>query len=137
MGLDPEGVVTFEAAGEQFTAVFGFRAMKTVETHFDQPFFIALQSAMPELAAEDADDPEKIMEAGTKVRISHVGVLFEAALAKHHPGLSAEDIEDLIDEIGLEQAGEIIGKTVASALVKKGADDKSTEGPREKARRKR
>ena len=135
MGHDPQGLVTFEAAGKKFTAVFGFRAMKAVETHYDLPFFRALQRAMPTLAPEDAGDPVKIAEAGASVRFTDLGKLFECALLKHHPGLTEEEIEDLIDEIGLERAGEIIGKTVAAALVKEGDGGSPENPPRSRARK--
>jgi hypothetical protein len=135
-GLDPEGLVTFEAAGEKFTAVFGFRAMKAVETYYELPFFRALQQAMPALSLEDATDKAKIAEAGASVRFTDIGKLFECSLLKHHPGLTEEKVEDLIDEIGLEKAGAIIGATVAAALVREG-DESSNQNPPKASRGKR
>lgn len=119
---DPEGLVTFEAGGKKYTMLFGFRAMKAVEMRYDLPFFEALQRAMPSLSVEDANDPAKVAAAGASIRISDVGTLFGAALLKHHPKLTDDAIEDLIDEIGLAKAGEYLGKSVSAALVEGGDD---------------
>lgn len=117
MARDPEGLVTFEAAGKRFTAVFGFRAMKAVETYYDLPFFQALQKIMPDLAPEDAKDESKIMAAGASVRVSDVGRLFGFVLLKHHPDLTEDEIDDMIDEVELANVGAIIGSAIASGLV--------------------
>jgi hypothetical protein len=132
MANDPEGLVTFEAGGERYTAVFGFKAMKAVEAHYDLPFFQALQQAMPDLSAEEAQDPAKVAAAGASVRMTAVGKLFEAALMKHHPGLTEDQVDNLIDEIGIEAAGDILGRSVSSALVKREGDGKSPANPRGK-----
>jgi len=134
MASDPEGLVTFEAAGEKFTAVFGFKAMKAVEAHYDLPFFQALQEALPSLSPEDANDPAKVAAAGASIRMSAVGKLLECALMKHHPGLSEDDIDDIVDEIGIEAVGGIIGDAVSAAIVKEG-DGKSPANPPRKGRR--
>lgn len=136
MARDPEGLVTFEAAGKTYTAVFGFRAMKAVETHFDLPFFQALQQAMPALKPEDANDPVKVAQAGASVSVTSIGVLFECALAKHHPDLAEDEIEDMIDELGLERVGSILGETVAAALVKEDGQDGAGNPPKGRQRRK-
>ena len=133
MADDPEGLVTFEADGDKFTAVFGFKAMKAVEVYYDMPFLRAIQSAMPSLTAEDAKDPKKVAEASADVRFSDVGRLFEFALLKHHPDLTEDEIDDLIDEIGLTKAGEIIGASLAAAISAEG-DDSSGANPRKRSR---
>ena len=133
MADHPDGLVTFEAAGEKFTAVFGFKAMKAVEAHYDKPFFHAIQQAMPQISPEDLGDKAKIAEASANIRLTEIGALFGFALLKHHGNLTESDIEDLIDEIGLEETSMIIGNALSAALVKEG-DDGSTESP-PKARR--
>lgn len=130
MAGHPDGLVAFEAAGEKYTAVFGFKAMKAVEAHYDKPFFRAIQSAMPNLSAEDAGDKAKIAEASADIRFSDIGALFGFALLRHHPSLTETDIEDLIDAIGLEKTSEIIGEALTSALVKEGDDSSTTHPPK-------
>ena len=133
MAEHPDGLVTFEAAGKKYTAVFGFKAMKQVETRFDKPFFKAIQSAMPQVSPEDLGDKAKIAEASANIKMSDVGALFACALAKHHPNLVEDDVDDLIDEIGLERASEVLGNALGAALVKEGDNGSSTHPP--KARR--
>lgn len=126
---DPEGAVTFEAAGEKYTAVFGFKAMKAVEAHYEQPFMRAIQSAMPNVRPEDAGDKAKIAEASADIRLTDVGKLFQFALLKHHPDLTESEVDDLIDEIGLERTGEIIGASLSAALVNEEGDASSPANP--------
>jgi hypothetical protein len=129
MAEHPDGLVSFEAAGEKFTAVFGFKAMKAVEAHYDKPFFKAIQSAMPDIRPEDAGDRAKLAEASANIRISDIGALFGFALLRHHQ-LTETEIEDLIDEIGLEKASEVIGQALTAALVKEGDAGSSTHPPK-------
>jgi hypothetical protein len=134
MASDPQGLVTFEAGGVKYTAVFGFRAMKAVEAHYDLPFFQALQQAMPGLSPEDAGDPAKLAAAGAGVSLTGIGKLFECALLKHHPDLTEGAIEELVDELGFERVGALLGEAVAAALVKEG-DGKSAANPPSRARK--
>lgn len=136
MARDPEGLVTFEAAGEKFTAVFGFKAMKATEARYDLPFLKAIQVAMPSVKPEDAGDKVKVAEAASNIRLADVGTLFQFALLKHHPDLTDADVEDLIDDIGLEAASTIIGEALTAALVKED-DAGSTANPPQRSRRKR
>lgn len=130
MADHPDGLVTFEAAGKKFTAVFGFKAMKAVEVYYDKPFFRAIQSAMPSISPEDAGDKAKIAEASADIKFSDVGALFGFALLRHHPELTEQDVEDLIDEIGLETAGEVIGNALSAAMTKEGDDGSSPHPPK-------
>lgn len=134
MAGDPEGLVRFEAGGKKYTAIFGFKAMKAVEVHYDKPFFRAIQAAMPQLDAKDLGDKAKIAEASADIRFSDIGKLFECALLRHHPDLSEEQIEDLIDEIGLERASSVIGDALTAALAKEGGGDGKEGPPRSRKR---
>lgn len=129
-----DGMITFDAAGKRYSAVFGFKAMKTVEAHYDLPFFQALQGAMPSLAPEDANDPAKVAAAGASIRMTDVSKLFEAALSRHHSDMTEDQVDDLIDEIGIERAGEILGQAVSAAIAKQGGDDGSPANPRKRAK---
>lgn len=134
--MDPEGLVTFEAGGKKFTAVFGFRAMKATEVHYDLPFFRAIQSAMPQVSPEHAGDKAKIAEAAADIRLGDVGRLFQFALLKHHPDMTETEVEDLIDEIGLEKASEVIGEALSASLAGED-DDSSPANPPTRSRRKK
>ena len=133
MAEHPDGLVTFEAAGKKYTAVFGMKAMKAAEAHYDKPFFIALQSALPNLKAEDLGDKKKIAEASLSIRFTDVCALFGFGLLKHHPELTEDDIENLIDELELDAATQILMDAIGAALVKEGDAGSSRNPP--KARR--
>ncbi len=126
--MDAEGIETFEAGGEKYTAVFGFRAMKAVEEAFDLPFMQALAKAMPQVSAADLADRDKVLAAASRIKFSDVSKLFEASLLKHHPELTEAEIDELVDEVGLGKVTAIIGRTVAAALVQEG-DAGSPENP--------
>lgn len=140
MADHPDGLVEFEAAGEKYTAVFGFKAMKAVEAHFGNdnepmPFFEAIASVMPTLAPEDMGDKAKLAAASAKIKLTHVGSLMRFALLKHHPDLTEDDVDELVDEIGVGGMSEIIAKALSAALVKEGDAGSSKNPP--KARRAR
>lgn len=128
--VDPEGNHSFEHGGEKYTAVFNFRAMKEVERHYDKPFFLAIQAAVPTVSAEDAGDPAKLQAAMLRLRLTDVGVLLRCALLKHHPDLTEDDVDDLIDGIGLKKAGEVIGSVISAAIVEEGDSGSKTNPPR-------
>lgn len=122
--MDPEGTISFDAAGTKYTAVFGFRAMKAVEAHYDKPFFQAIQDVMPQVSPEDAGDRAKVAAAAAGLRFTDVGDLFRFALLKHHPDLTGDAVDDLIDEIGLSNVSAVIGRALSAAL----AQDSDGEG---------
>jgi hypothetical protein len=130
-------VVTFEAAGKKFSAVFGFKAMKAVECHFGdddkpKPFFQAIAGIMPQLAPEDMNDKGKIAAASANIRFSDIGTLLQFALLKHHPDLTEENIEEIVDEIGLGEMSKVIGEALTAALVKEGDESSPKNPPRRK-----
>lgn len=128
MADHPDGLVTFEAGGKKYTAVFGMKAMKAVETHFDKPFFEALIGIMPGVQPEDLGNKKKLAEASAKIRFADIGAMFGFALLKHHPELTEDDIDNLIDDLGLDKASRIMSSALDAALVKEG-DEGSSQNP--------
>lgn len=128
MSPDPEGIVSFNAGGETYRLFFGMRAMKDIERHYDKPFMRAIQSVMPKLEAADLGDKAKIAEASADIRLGDVATLFEFGLKKHHD-LSEDDVDDLIDTIGLSKASDHLGNALAAALGTGEGDDDATENP--------
>lgn len=131
MSADPEGILTFDHGGVKYTAVFGFRAMKAVEAHYDKPFFHAIQTAMPQIQAEDAADAAKLRAAALGLKVTDVGVLFRFSLLQHHRDLTEDDVDDLIDGLGLSKVGQIIGQAISAAVIEEG-DGSSAENPRKR-----
>ena len=136
MAVDPEGIVTFKSGKQDYSLFFGMRAMKAVETHYDKPFFRAIQDAMPALDAVDLADKKKVAEATANLRLSDVAKLFEFALHKHHPELAENDVEYLIDDLGLDRTTELLGQSLTAALGAEEAGDDAAPNPPKKSSRK-
>jgi hypothetical protein len=114
--------------------------MKATERQYDQPFFKVVQSALPSLTPADMQDKEKVLAASMNLRFTDLGNLFGFALLKFHRDLSEDQVEDLIDDLGLAKVSELVGEALASALV---TDEEASEDaaenppPNRKARRSR
>ena len=137
MAVDPEGVVPFSAGGEAYQLYFGMRAIKAIERDYDLPFLKAVASAMPELSAEDMADRAKVAAASVEIRLTDVARLFGAGLLKHHPEIGEEQVEDIIDEIGLGRASLLLTDGISAALFEGEGDDSSAAGPPKPARKSR
>lgn len=133
MALDPEGEVRFKAGGKSFTAVFGMRAIKNTEVHFGdgepRPFLQVVASVMPHLPPEDVGDKAKMFAAAAKMRFSDIATLFGFSLSKHHRDLTEDEIEEIIDELGLSEVTKILGAVIVSALADEEGGDDAAGGP--------
>jgi hypothetical protein len=132
---DPEGIVSFKAGTKTYRLYFGMRAMKEIELHYDKPFGRAVQGVMPALSPEDLADPAKVAAASADIRVSDVAKLFEFALLKHHPDLDEAKVDDLIDDLGLEEAGALLGNALTAAMTKE-AGEPSANPPQASRKRK-
>jgi hypothetical protein len=140
MAFDPEGEVEFKAAGKKFTAVFGMRAIKNTEVHFadeagdPKPFLQVVASVMPQVAPEDIGDKAKMFAAAAKMRFSDIATLFGFALDKHHRELEEEEVENIIDELGLSKVTEILGNVITAALADEEGDEEAPRNPPKRGR---
>lgn len=132
--MPSDGEVRFEAGGEVYTAVFGFKAMRAAEDHYDMPLMEAIRQALPQVGARDMKDKAAMLEAGAKMRFSDFGKLFSFALLKHHPQLTEDDIDDICDELGLQGVAGVIGQSFAAMMAREG-DGGSTQNPPRKGSR--
>jgi hypothetical protein len=134
--LDPEGIIPFTACGAEYRAKFGFRAQKEVERHFDKPFMTALQSVMPQLAQEDMGDEAKVHAASADISLTHLGEMFRFSLLAYQPDIDAEEVEGIIDDIGLPKALSIMFDALRSARsFNPEAGKDATENPPRRQRR--
>lgn len=127
---DPEGTVSFEVGGEKYTSIFSYRAMKAVEVYYDKPFFRAIQHVMPNVALEDADDKSKMAQAAADIRFSDLGELLKFSLLKFHPDLVDDEVENIIDEMGMEAVAAVLGQALAAALSGSGKKDGAQNPPK-------
>lgn len=130
--MSVKGEARFEALGQVFIAAFGFTAMAAMEAHFDEPFAQAIRRVFPEVTPEIAADPEKLASLGASIRMADLGAVFGFALLKHHPDLTRPDIADLIDDLGLARATELVGASLRAAMNDGGSgggDGAAAENP--------
>lgn len=137
MAGDPEGIVGFKLDGKSYELVFGNRAIKATETHFDKPFFQAIQQIMPSLEVDDISNREKVEAAATQLRFTDLSCLFEFALLKHHKDVAADEdkLDDLIDSLGWEKVTKLLGDVIASAVSMEAGEDATANPPNRPARR--
>jgi hypothetical protein len=65
------------------------------------------------------------------VRLTDVSNLFAAALMKHHRDLTEDDIDDIIDEIGIQTVAGIVGSALSASLSKEGDNSSNANPPRQ------
>lgn len=135
MSFDPEGVVQFKSEGTTYKLFFGMRARKAVETHFNMPFFRALQKAMPALTSEDIGSAEKMREAGMDLSFASISKLFECGLLRFHPDLGEDGADNLIDALGLDRTTELLGQGLAASMGEE--DGQPDANPPKKASQKK
>jgi hypothetical protein len=124
------GEQVFDALGKRFTLFLGTTAQCAIEEQYDRGFFAVVADAMPGVDAAtamavaqsmttgDALPPHLAERAATAMRGIRMTVLRDLAwhgLRRHHPGLSLDDVGDVIDDLGQEAFGEIMGRAIRAA----------------------
>lgn len=112
------GEVSFDALGGRWTMFLGNAAQCALEEHFDKGFFAILADAMPNIRPDQLSDPVAMMAAARHVRVSSLRDIAWFALQKHHDAIGIEQVSDLIDDIGSEAFGDLLGKAIASTQDK-------------------
>ncbi|MGN5373284.1 hypothetical protein [Sphingomonas hankookensis] len=129
------GAVHFDAVGARWTLFIGTAAQCALEEEHDKGFFAILQDAMPSVGLADVDDKAKMAAAARDLRIGTLRSFALHGLAKHHPGTSVAQVDDIIDDLGFKAFGEIIGAAIAAAADQAGAEgDKPAKKPRTRTR---
>lgn len=97
------GEVSFEASGKTWTMKMGTGAMCEIEA--------ATNKSISEIGSS-LGNPKT-------ASITLLRTVFWGSLQHHHVGTSVKDCDDLIDEIGMVRAGQLVGEAFQSALPKK------------------
>lgn len=113
---------TFEARGRVWRLRLGFGALCRIERKFDQPFARVMQTALPHLFEQDEATRR---EASLDLRIADLRDILAAALGG---GVTEAEVEEIVDEIGLDRAVVLLTEAAMSDL---GGSEKSTEDPPE------
>lgn len=120
---NPDREQHFEAGGQQYTLVFGNRALRIVERELGRPF----GQIIMELQAADEGQLDL-----SKLSISDLTTLLWAGLQLNHPNLNLEAVDDIIDELGFTQAFELMGEAFSLAFP---APEENPQGNGNRAQR--
>lgn len=94
MANDIKGEVSFKALDKEWTLKLGNGAVRHVENETGKTF--------PQIGRELSNENSASITLLTQV--------FHAALTRHHPDITIEVCDDIIDEIGHDGAGIHLGK---------------------------
>lgn len=95
-----KGEVAFEAAGKTYTLSYSVNALCALEE--------AAGEGVTQIAAR-MGDPQGL-------RLAMVRSLFWAGLRDHHPEVTVEECGRLMDGVGLDKAGELVGRAFVLAF---------------------
>lgn len=110
------GTVPFDALGERWSLFLGTAAQCGLEEEYDRGYLAILLEAMPSLDPADLEDKAKLARAATTIRKGRLRSIVYWGLVKHHPGVTIEQVNDLLDDLGDAKMGEVIGKALSAAL---------------------
>lgn len=117
----------FTALGQEWIARFDFNATCAIEEETGKGFYEFVAPLLIQLDAEDAKNPEKVMQAIIGLRQSDIRLVIYHALSGAHE-VTLEDVGDIIQAIGTPAAMGIIAWAIARAMPSASADDGDDEG---------
>lgn len=109
---DPDAEITLEAKGKTYTIVYGNRAFRTIEKELHRPIV--------RLNQESLDDLTTVIWGG---------------LLANHPGITIDEVDDIIDEVGYVKIGEIVKTAVEKALPEAAEKEPALGNPNRATRR--
>jgi len=136
------GAQTFDALGQRWSLFLGNAAQCGIEEQYDRGYFAVVADAMPKVdpatamaiaqamsigAALPVDIAEKATAALKGMRLSVLRDLAWHGLRRDHPAVTLDDVSAIIDDLGHEAFGEIIGKAIQAAQGK-GDGEKAAPG---------
>lgn len=106
----------FAALGRDWTARFDFNAICAIEERYDRPFLDMVAPLLGSVDVADKDDPAALAAAASKIKFSDLRVIFHQSLLHHQPEATATDAGNVIGDMGLEAAMEIVAWAVVQAM---------------------
>lgn len=107
--------VRFEACGRSWTFRFGFAAWCSVEQQFDKPFMEVFARCFPELAMGDLLDEEQLLAAKFQARVMDMRAIVYAGLVHHQRDITFRQVDDIVDEIGMEMVGRLCQESLTAS----------------------
>ncbi len=110
------GDVVFDALGGRWTLFLGTAAQCGLEEEYDRGYLAVLLEAMPSLDPGDLEDKEKLARAAVTIRKGRLRSIVYWGLTKHHPTVTLDGVNDILDDLGDAKMGDVIGRALAAAL---------------------
>lgn len=95
--MNPNAQVKFKSGGKEYALYMGNRALRLAEKELG--FSVA--------------------KLGDDIGINDLTIMFWAGLQNHHSDITLDDVDDLFDELGHEEAGQIFSKAMEGAFSSK------------------
>lgn len=122
----------FKALGRDFVARFDFNAMCAVEEARGGAGFLEIAGPfLQQLDESDRDDPAKAIAAAQKLKFADVRLILCEALRHAEPNIDLVDAGEIIGDIGLQGAMEIVAWAIVKAMG--GGSGDAGENPLKKA----
>lgn len=146
------GEQTFDALGKRWRLFLGNAARCAVEAQYDKGFFAVVAEAIPAVEPDVAMAIAESMSNGTRLsdelaakaakamgsmRLSVLRDLAWHGLVRHQPSVTPDDVSDIIDEIGDDAFGDIIGRALRAAQPREAGSDAAPGKPRPATRPKK
>lgn len=127
----------FTALGQEWIARFDFNSVCELEERYDQPFLAIVAPMLGGLDESDRNNPEKQAEAASRIRMSDIRTILHQTLAANHEGVTLERAGEIIADMGIESAMEVIAWAVMKALPQNKGGEGKADGnpPRKRAKR--
>lgn len=107
----------FEALGRKFVARFDFNAMCRVEDARDGRGFLEIAAPfLQRLDEADRADPAKAIAAARSLKFRDVRLILAEALRHAEPDIDEEDAGEIIGDIGLPAAMEVVAWAIVKAM---------------------
>lgn len=110
------GDVVFDALGGRWALFLGTAAQCGLEEEYDRGYLAVLLEAMPSLDPGDLEDKEKLARAAVTIRKGRLRSIVYWGLKKHHPSVTLDGVNDILDDLGDAKMGDVIGRALAAAL---------------------
>lgn len=117
------GEVVFDALGQRWTLFLGTSARCAIEQQYDRGFFAVVADGMPDVDPQTATAIALSMSEGAEmspavaakavaalrgVKISVLRDLAWHGMRKHHPEVTPDLVDEIIDDIGDDRFGTVI-----------------------------
>lgn len=106
----------FRALKQDWTARFGFNASCAIEEETGRGFFDIVGPMLMQLDDSDRSDTAKVMAAVRALRMSDLRLVFHHALLEAQPDTTREEAGDIIADLGMTAAMEVVAWAVMRAL---------------------